>query len=160
MLTHKDVALEEYRNLITHHGQVLAQLSASCFTFSKTPPSPALVMKPTPLVQLCALPRIFFGIIFLLTQSKDSPSLTPDTLFFHFLTCVLLPMSERGFPPLLAKEEKGHFDGNSLPNFPLVLVCCCSPSKEKKKQSVQTTLTAQFEVQASALGGKSKPFHL
>lgn len=117
-------------------------------------------MKPTPLVQLCALPRIFFAIIFLLTLSKDSPSLTPDTLFFHFLTCVLLPMSERGFPPLLAKEEKGHFDGNSLPNFPLVLVCCCSPSKEKKKQSVQTTLTAQFEVQASALGGKSKPFHL
>lgn len=72
-------------------------------------------------------------------------------------------MNERGFPPPPAKGEKGHSDGNSLPSFPLVLVCCCSPSKAKQNhQSVlaQAMPTAQFQVQASAFESPPKPFTL
>ena len=48
--------------------------------------------------------------------------------------------------------------------FPIFLWFWCAVAlhlkKKKEAKCVQTMLTAQFEVQASALGGKSKPFHL
>lgn len=106
---------------------------------------------------------LLWNSFLLLTQSKDSPSFTQDTLFCHLLTCVLLPANERGFPPPPAKGEKGHSDGSSLPSFPLVLVCCCSPSKEKQKHQrvlAKTMPIAYFQVQASGFGSKVKPFTL
>lgn len=158
------MALEQRRNLITDPSEVLAHLaSLSCFQQGRTQRSTSQEAH-TPLApntqNYCCFPdRWLWNSLRAPTQPKDSPSFTPDTLFCRLLTCVLLPVNERGFPPPPAKGEKGHSDGNSLPSFPLVLVCCCFPSKEKEKhQSVlaQTVPIAQFQVQAFG----SKAFHL
>lgn len=119
------------RNLITDLGKVLAQLSSVFVLLETPPPSPAHRNGThTSSSALCTSQKVLWNS-FQLAQSEDMLSFTPDTLLGYFLTCVLLPMNERGFPPPLARGEKGHFDGNSLPSFPLVLVCCCSPSEEK-----------------------------
>lgn len=156
-------AIKKRRNLITDLGKVLAQLSSvSCFIFEKTPPSPALVTKLSTHKATAASQRGVLEIVSF-SHSPRTPSFTPDILFSYLLTCVLLPMNERGFPPPPAKGEKGHSGGSSLPSFPLVLVCCCSPSKDKQKRQsmlAQTVPAAHFQVQASAFRSEVKPFTL